>query len=71
MVMMLSALVLAQPLKDCSMSLLVAHQKYLYPNPAFHSLGRQAASYELTDTEVRQLLFDLESAYNDFISTIH
>ena len=28
------------------------------------------ASYELTESEVRQLLFDLETAYNEFMSGI-
>jgi hypothetical protein len=33
-------------------------------------LYRQSAAYELKEDEVRQLLFDLESSYNEFISTI-
>lgn len=36
----------------------------------YSKLYSQAASYELTEDEVRQLLFDLESSYNEFISTI-
>jgi hypothetical protein len=28
------------------------------------------ASYELSEAEVRQLLFDLESAYNEFMSAL-
>lgn len=36
----------------------------------YSKLYAQAAAYELGEGEVRQLLFDLESAYNEFISTI-
>lgn len=36
----------------------------------YSRLYSQAASYELKEDEVRQLLFDLESSYNEFISTI-
>lgn len=36
----------------------------------YSKLYSQAASYELQEDEVRQLLFDLESSYNEFISTI-
>jgi len=36
----------------------------------YSKLYSQAASYELKEDEVRQLLFDLESSYNEFISTI-
>lgn len=36
----------------------------------YAKLFRQAASYELSEGEVRQLLFDLESSYNEFIATI-
>jgi ESCRT-I complex subunit VPS28 len=36
----------------------------------YSKLYGQAASYELGEDEVRQLLFDLESSYNEFISTI-
>lgn len=36
----------------------------------YQRLYQQAASYELSEDEVRQLLFDLESSYNEFISTI-
>ena len=33
-------------------------------------LHSMPASYELNEAEVRQLLFDLESAYNEFMSTL-
>ncbi|KIZ01545.1 Vacuolar protein sorting-associated like protein 28 [Monoraphidium neglectum] len=36
----------------------------------YSRLYQQPASYELSEDEVRQLLFDLESSYNEFISTI-
>eukprot|EP00879_Flechtneria_rotunda_P015133 GHRR01015815.1.p1 GENE.GHRR01015815.1~~GHRR01015815.1.p1 ORF type:complete len:149 (+),score=37.98 GHRR01015815.1:653-1099(+) len=36
----------------------------------YSKLYSQPASYELAEDEVRQLLFDLESSYNEFISTI-
>jgi ESCRT-I complex subunit VPS28 len=36
----------------------------------YSKLYAQPASYELSEDEVRQLLFDLESSYNEFISTI-
>ncbi|WIA07968.1 hypothetical protein OEZ85_007442 [Tetradesmus obliquus] len=36
----------------------------------YSRLYAQPAAYELGGDEVRQLLFDLESAYNEFISTI-
>lgn len=36
----------------------------------YSRLFAQPASHELGGDEVRQLLFELESAYNDFISTI-
>ena len=36
----------------------------------YSRLYAQPASYELGEAEVRQLLFDLESSYNEFISTI-
>lgn len=36
----------------------------------YSRLYQQSASYELGEDEVRQLLFDLESSYNEFISTI-
>lgn len=36
----------------------------------YSKLYAQPASYELGEDEVRQLLFDLESSYNEFISTI-
>eukprot|EP00775_Hariotina_reticulata_P006864 gene6864-7080_t len=36
----------------------------------YSKLYSQPASYELGEDEVRQLLFDLESSYNEFISTI-
>jgi hypothetical protein len=36
----------------------------------YSRLYAQPAAYELGEDEVRQLLFDLESSYNEFISTI-
>jgi ESCRT-I complex subunit VPS28 len=36
----------------------------------YSKLYGQPAAYELKEGEVRQLLFDLESAYNEFIATI-
>ena len=33
-------------------------------------LHGMAASYELKEDEVRQLLFDLESAYNEFMGSL-
>jgi ESCRT-I complex subunit VPS28 len=36
----------------------------------YSRLYQRPANYELNDEEVRQMLFDLESSYNEFISTI-
>ena len=36
----------------------------------YSKLYNKPASYELQDDEVRQMLFDLESSYNEFIGTI-
>jgi ESCRT-I complex subunit VPS28 len=36
----------------------------------YGKLYRQPASYELTEQEARQLLFDLESGYNEFIAGV-
>lgn len=33
-------------------------------------LHGMAASYELSEEEVRQMLFDLESAYNEFMGVL-
>jgi ESCRT-I complex subunit VPS28 len=36
----------------------------------YSKLYAKPASYELNQDEMRQMLFDLESSYNEFISTI-
>ncbi len=35
------------------------------------TLGGMQASEELDDSQVRQMLFDLESAYNEFNRVLH
>lgn len=41
------------------------------PAPRLQTLSAMSASDELDDSQVRQMLFDLESAYNAFNRFLH
>lgn len=41
------------------------------PSPRLQTLSGMSASDELDDSQVRQMLFDLESAYNAFNRFLH
>ena len=48
------------------------HRQALYPVPCrLQTLSGMSASDELDDSQVRQMLFDLESAYNAFNRFLH
>lgn len=43
----------------------------MLPPPRLQTLSGMSASDELDDNQVRQMLFDLESAYNAFNRFLH